>query len=85
MLWAKPVNAPTENAKLRKRSNTYKKIATNAYMVTPANVDMEDAKIKAAPRRSEPQPEPKEAANEDFSDFNWGHSEPVGIHMNIQT
>ena len=47
-----------------------KKIATNAYMVTPANVDMEDAKIKAAPRRSEPQPEPKEAAGEDFSDFN---------------
>ncbi len=47
-----------------------KRIAVNAYVVTPANVDVEDAKIKAAPRRSEPQPEAKEAAGEDFSDFN---------------
>ena len=47
-----------------------KRIAVNAYVVTPANVDVEDAKIKAAPRRTEPQPEAKEAVNEDFSDFN---------------
>jgi cell division inhibitor SepF len=47
-----------------------KRIAVNAYVVTPANVDVEDAKIKPAPRRAEPQPEAKEPAGEDFSDFN---------------
>ena len=48
-----------------------KRIAVNAYVVTPANVDVEDAKIKPAPRRAaEPQPEAKEPASEDFSDFN---------------
>ena len=48
-----------------------KKIAVNAYVVTPSNVDVDEAKIKPAPRRSEPQPEAKEpASNEDFSDFN---------------
>lgn len=47
-----------------------KRIAANAYVVTPANVDVDEAKIKPAARR-EPQPEAKEAAgNEDFSDFN---------------
>lgn len=47
-----------------------KRIAVNAYVVTPANVDVDEAKIKPAPRRTEPQPEAKEPANEDFSDFN---------------
>ena len=47
-----------------------KRIAVNAYVVTPANVDVEDAKIKPAARRAEPQPEVKEPAGEDFSDFN---------------
>lgn len=46
-----------------------KRIAASAYVVTPANVDVDEAKIKPAPRR-EPQPEAKESANEDFSDFN---------------
>ena len=47
-----------------------KRIAVNAYVVTPANVDVDEAKIKPTPRRTEPQPEAKEPANEDFSDFN---------------
>jgi len=47
-----------------------KRIAVNAYVVTPANVDVDEAKIKPTPRRSEPQPEPKEQPSEDFSDFN---------------
>lgn len=47
-----------------------KRIAVNAYVVTPANVDVDEAKIKPTPRRSEPQPEAKDAASEDFSDFN---------------
>ncbi len=47
-----------------------KKIAGNSYMIAPANVDIEEAKIKPIPRRAEPQPEPKEAAGDDFSDFN---------------
>ncbi len=50
---------------------TLKKITDKTYVVTPANVDVDDAKIKPTPRRSEAQPEPKEeAAGEDFSDFN---------------
>ena len=48
-----------------------REIAVNAYVVTPSNVDVDEAKIKPAARRAEPQPEAKEqAANEDFSDFN---------------
>ncbi len=50
---------------------TLKKITDKTYVVTPANVDVDDAKIKPTPRRTEAAPEPKEeAANEDFSDFN---------------
>ncbi len=47
-----------------------RKIAVNAYVVTPSNVDVDEAKIKPASRRSEPQPEAKEQSSEDFSDFN---------------
>lgn len=48
-----------------------KRIAASAYVVTPANVDVNEEKIRpAAARRSEPQPETKESSNEDFSDFN---------------
>lgn len=49
---------------------TLKKITDKTYVVTPANVDVDDAKIKPTPRRTEAQPEPKEEASEDFSDFN---------------
>lgn len=46
-----------------------KQIATNAYVITPSNVDVENAQIKPN-RRPEPQPEAKEAPADDFSDFN---------------
>lgn len=46
-----------------------KQSGTNAYIVTPSTVDIENAPIKAN-RRQEPQPEPKETAADDFSDFN---------------
>ncbi len=46
-----------------------KQIATNAYVITPANVDVENAQLKQA-RRPEPQPEEKETFADDFADFN---------------
>ena len=46
-----------------------KNIATNAYVITPANVDVENAKIKTTPRQPEPEPEETAPAG-DFSDFN---------------
>ena len=45
-----------------------KNIATNAYVITPSNVDVENAKIRTT-RQPEPEPEPAPAAA-DFSDFN---------------
>jgi len=49
-----------------------KKIATNAYVITPSNVDVGEAQVKQ--RRAEPQPEPEpqpqvEKAFDDFVDF----------------
>ncbi len=47
-----------------------KKIATNAYVIAPANVDVENSKIRnTAPRRA-PEPEKKEETGDDFGDFN---------------
>jgi len=46
-----------------------KQVGTNNYIVTPSNVDVENAQIKPN-RRPEPQPEVKESAADDFSDFN---------------
>jgi cell division inhibitor SepF len=46
-----------------------KQIGTNNYVITPSNVDVENAQIKPL-RRPEPQPEVKETAADDFSDFN---------------
>jgi len=46
-----------------------KQVGTNNYIVTPSNIDVENAQIKAN-RRPEPQPEVKETAADDFSDFN---------------
>jgi len=46
-----------------------KQIATNAYVITPANVDVENAQLKQA-RRPEPEPEEKETFADDFADFN---------------
>ena len=46
-----------------------KNIATNAYVITPANVDVENAKIRPTPRQPEPQPE-EPAPSGDFNDFN---------------
>ena len=50
-----------------------KKIATNAYVITPSNVDVGEAQVKQ--RRAEPQPEPApqpqaEKTFDDFVDFN---------------
>jgi len=49
-----------------------KKIATNAYVITPSNVDVGDAQLKDKRARQERQPEPDPMAsieNEDLSDF----------------
>jgi len=46
-----------------------KNIATNAYVITPSNVDVENAKIRTTPRQPEPEPEEAAAAG-DFNDFN---------------
>lgn len=49
-----------------------KKIATNAYVITPSNVDVGEAQVKQ--RKPEPQPEPQPQndtkAFDDFADFN---------------
>ena len=47
-----------------------KKVATNAYVITPSNVNVDDAHLKstAAPRKKEEKPE--EAVENEFVDFN---------------
>jgi cell division inhibitor SepF len=47
-------------------------IATNAYVITPSNVDVENAKIRTTPRQPQPaEPEPEDPAPAgDFNDFN---------------
>ena len=47
-----------------------KKVSTNAYVIAPSNVDVENVQIKQNARRSEPQPAPKENTGDDFGDFN---------------
>ncbi len=47
-----------------------KKISVSAYIVTPSNVNVDEAKIKPSSRRVESQPEQKESSSDDFSDFN---------------
>ena len=46
-----------------------KNIATNAYVITPSNVDVENAKIRTTPKQTEPEPE-ETPAEGDFNDFN---------------
>ncbi|MBE6568931.1 MAG: cell division protein SepF [Ruminococcaceae bacterium] len=47
-----------------------KKVATNAYVITPSNVNVDDAHLKstAAPRKKEEKP--AEEAEAEFDDFN---------------
>ena len=45
-------------------------IATNAYVITPSNVDVENAKIRPTQRQPEPEPEETVTAGGDFNDFN---------------
>ena len=49
-----------------------KKIATNAYVITPSNVDVGEAQVKQPKREEEPAPveEAPTAVINDFSDFN---------------
>jgi cell division inhibitor SepF len=47
-----------------------KKVSTNAYVIAPSNVDVENVQIKQTSRRTEPQPAPKENTGDDFGDFN---------------
>ncbi len=47
-----------------------KKVSTNAYVIAPSNVDVENVQIKQNARRNEPQPAQKETSNDDFGDFN---------------
>lgn len=46
-----------------------KNIATNAYVITPSNVDVENAKIRSTPKQTEPEPEEEPAPEGDFNDF----------------
>ena len=46
-----------------------KKIASNAYVITPSNVNVDDARLKSARRKEEPEKEP-EPEKDEFSDFN---------------
>jgi cell division inhibitor SepF len=46
-----------------------KNIATNAYVITPSNVDVENAKIRSTPKQTEPEPEEETPAEGDFNDF----------------
>ena len=46
-----------------------KNIATNAYVITPSNVDVENAKIRSN-KQPEPAPAEPETPADDFSDFN---------------
>jgi cell division inhibitor SepF len=45
-----------------------KKIATNAYVITPSNVDVGEPELKRT-KRVEAQPEVKEPAVDEFADF----------------
>ena len=47
-----------------------KNIATNAYVITPSNVDVENAKIRTTPKQTEPEPEEEPEPAGDFNDFN---------------
>ncbi len=47
-----------------------KNIATNAYVITPSNVDVENAKIRPTQRQPEPEPEETVPAGGEFNDFN---------------
>ncbi len=49
-----------------------KKIATQAYVITPSNVDVGEAQVKQrkAEPQPEPEPEPEKNSFDDFSDFN---------------
>jgi len=47
-----------------------KKIATNAYVITPSNVDVGEPEIKRTSRHAEPQPEVKATSVDEFADFN---------------
>ena len=47
-----------------------KQVATNAYVITPSNVDVGDAQIKRTPRRAPEAAEEVPAAQDEFSDFN---------------
>ena len=49
---------------------TLKRISEKTYVVTPANIDVDEEKIKPASSRREAQPEARDDAGEDFSDFN---------------
>ena len=44
-----------------------KKIATNAYVITPSNVNVDDARLKSARRKEEPEKEPEK---DELADFN---------------
>lgn len=45
-----------------------KQVATNAYVITPSNVDVGDAQIKRTARRT-PEPEAEAADQNEFNDF----------------
>ena len=47
-----------------------KNIATNAYVITPSNVDVENAKIRTTARQPEPEAQPEAPVQDDFNDFN---------------
>ena len=47
-----------------------KKIATNAYVITPSNVDVGEAQVKKPEPEPEPEPEPATTILNDFADFN---------------
>ena len=63
------LSAARERARNANCISNLKQIGTNNYVITPSNVDVENAQIKQN-RRPEPQPEIKESAADDFSDFN---------------
>ena len=46
-----------------------KKIATNAYVITPNNVDVGDAKLTKRSAQPKPQPAPEEAPAEEFGEY----------------
>ncbi len=46
-----------------------KKIATNAYVITPSNVNVDDARLKSARRREEPE-KAQEPEKDELADFN---------------